>query len=330
MNREAVALGTPVYTIFSGRMGARRRAADRARAACARSTTRRRARAGQAGGRARAAQPARPAARCVEAVLDASERSETSAMFVDRPPGDDLGAVRVPGRRRARLAAGPGGRADRVADRRDRLPNERSLHTTPTPKLGGLAIFVGVASPRSLFLPWAAADPGAPRRRGGDRVVGVARRRLRAAAPLLKLAGQVGRRRDPGPQRRQRRASFTLPFVGGVDLRSVELFDIGLIGSVHLGHVLTIIGIVAVINVINLIDGVDGLAAGRLRDLGGGPRGDRALARPHRRRRAGGADRGRRARLPAPRLPARLELHGRHGLEPARLPARRRSRSRGR
>ena len=30
MNREAVALGTPVYTIFSGRHGRRRRAADRA------------------------------------------------------------------------------------------------------------------------------------------------------------------------------------------------------------------------------------------------------------------------------------------------------------
>ena len=55
-----------------------------------------------------------------------------------------------------------------------------------------------------------------------------------------------------------------------------------MIGSVDLGHLLTIIGIVAVINVINLIDGVDGLAAGRLRDLGGDARGDRALARPHR------------------------------------------------
>ncbi len=40
MNREAVALGTPVYTIFSGRMGARRRAPDRRPAPCASSPTR--------------------------------------------------------------------------------------------------------------------------------------------------------------------------------------------------------------------------------------------------------------------------------------------------
>ncbi len=86
-----------------------------------------------------------------------------------------------------------------------------------------------------------------------------------------------------------------------------------LIGSVHLGHVLTIVGIVAVVNVINLIDGVDGLAAGVCVISAGDARGDRAVARPHRRRGARRAHRRRRARLPAPRLPAGLELHGRHG-----------------
>ena len=55
---------------------------------------------------------------------------------------------------------------------------------------------------------------------------------------------------------------FTLPFVGGVNLSSVEFFDWAPIGNFHLGTLLTIIGIVAVMNVINLIDGVDGLAAG--------------------------------------------------------------------
>src|SRR5690606_12018902 len=55
---------------------------------------------------------------------------------------------------------------------------------------------------------------------------------------------------------------FTLPFVGGVDMRTVELLNLPLVGEMHLGHLVTIIGMVAVINVINLIDGVDGLAAG--------------------------------------------------------------------
>ena len=83
------------------------------------------------------------------------------------------------------------------------------------------------------------------------------------------------------------------------------------------------LGIVAVINIINFIDGVDGLAAGvcaisavtlaiialSLERTGAG-----VLAAIT----GGGV-----AWFPAPRLPAGLELHGRHRLEPARLPARR-------
>src|SRR4051794_22097396 len=34
-------------------------------------------------------------------------------------------------------------------------PRERSLHVDPTPKLGGLAIFVGTTVAMVLFLPWA-------------------------------------------------------------------------------------------------------------------------------------------------------------------------------
>ena len=79
--------------------------------------------------------------------------------------------------------------------------------------------------------------------------------------PLLKLTGQTVAAAIP-VLNGVNASNFTLPFVGGVDLRSVEFFDVGLLGNVHLGHVLTIVGIVAVINVINLIDGVDGLAAG--------------------------------------------------------------------
>ena len=35
------------------------------------------------------------------------------------------------------------------------VPNERSLHDVPTPKLGGLAILVGALVAGVLFLPWA-------------------------------------------------------------------------------------------------------------------------------------------------------------------------------
>jgi UDP-GlcNAc:undecaprenyl-phosphate/decaprenyl-phosphate GlcNAc-1-phosphate transferase len=152
--------------------------------------------------------------------------------------------------------------AERVAWRLGAIdyPNERSLHEHPTPKLGGLAIFVAVTLAMVLFLPW--------ERQTQSLLVGAAVITAVGAIddvldlnPLLKLAGQVVAAAIP-VLNGVTVGVFTLPFLGGVDLKSVELVDAPILGDVHLGHVLTIIGIVAVINVINLIDGVDGLAAG--------------------------------------------------------------------
>jgi UDP-GlcNAc:undecaprenyl-phosphate GlcNAc-1-phosphate transferase len=139
-------------------------------------------------------------------------------------------------------------------------PNERSLHENPTPKLGGLAIFVGVVVATILFLPWAQQTQALLAGALVITVVGVLDDVFDLPA-LVKLAGQTVAAAIP-VFNGVNASTFTLPFVGGVDMRSVELFDLPLAGEVHLGHLLTIIGIVAVINVINLIDGVDGLAAG--------------------------------------------------------------------
>jgi UDP-GlcNAc:undecaprenyl-phosphate GlcNAc-1-phosphate transferase len=139
-------------------------------------------------------------------------------------------------------------------------PNERSLHVDPTPKLGGLAIFVGTSVAMILFQPW--AEQTQALLIGAVVIVGVGVvDDVFDLNPLVKLAGQTVAAAIP-VLNGVNVASFTLPFVGGVNLRSVEILDVGLIGSVHLGHLFTIVGIVAVINVINLIDGVDGLAAG--------------------------------------------------------------------
>jgi UDP-GlcNAc:undecaprenyl-phosphate GlcNAc-1-phosphate transferase len=139
-------------------------------------------------------------------------------------------------------------------------PNERSLHQAPTPKLGGLAIFIGVALAIALFLPWASQTQALVAGAGVITIVGVLDDVFDLPA-LAKLAGQVVAAGIPAFNG-VNATVFTLPFVGGVDLRSVDLFDVAVLGNVHLGHLLTIAGIVAVINVINLIDGVDGLAAG--------------------------------------------------------------------
>lgn len=140
------------------------------------------------------------------------------------------------------------------------LPNERSLHTAPTPKLSGLAILIAILVGGYLFLPWAPITRAILGGAIAIAVVGVVDDLwdLPAAAKLLGQGLAAAIPVFNGVQV----ANFTLPFVGRVELNSVDLFHAPLAGDVHLGHLLTVLGIVAVINVINLIDGVDGLAAG--------------------------------------------------------------------
>ncbi|HYH61087.1 MAG TPA: MraY family glycosyltransferase [Solirubrobacterales bacterium] len=140
------------------------------------------------------------------------------------------------------------------------IPNQRSLHLVPTPKLGGLAILAGVLVAGLLFLPM------------GDGLRGEQTRAILAGAiaiaavgviddvfdlhAAVKLAGQIGATIIPvsaGVTVTQ----FTLPFLGGVDPAGVDV-----VGAVDLGEILTVLGIVAIVNIINLTDGVDGLAAG--------------------------------------------------------------------
>jgi UDP-GlcNAc:undecaprenyl-phosphate GlcNAc-1-phosphate transferase len=139
-------------------------------------------------------------------------------------------------------------------------PNERSLHTVPTPKLSGLAILVAVVIGGTLFLPWVPLTRAVLGGAIAIALVGVADDiwDLPAAAKLLGQAAAAAIPVFSGVQV----ASFALPFLGRIDLASVDLFTAPLAGNVQLGHLLTIVGIVAVINIINLIDGIDGLAAG--------------------------------------------------------------------
>src|SRR5919106_1476409 len=139
-------------------------------------------------------------------------------------------------------------------------PNERSLHTVPTPKLSGLAILVAVVIGGTLFLPWVPLTPAVLGGAIAIALVGVVDDiwDLPAAPKLLGQAIAAAIPVFSGVQV----ASFALPFLGRIDLASVDLFSAPLAGNVQLGHLLTIVGIVAVINIINLIDGIDGLAAG--------------------------------------------------------------------
>jgi len=140
------------------------------------------------------------------------------------------------------------------------LPNERSLHDVPTPKLGGLAVLVGVLVAGLIWLPDDTESHAILIGAVFVALFGVLDD-VFELGPVPKLVGQtvavvipvsVGVTVD----------DFTFPFLGRVEPGSVELLTLPGGGVVDLGQVLTVLGIVAVINVINLLDGVDGLAAG--------------------------------------------------------------------
>lgn len=152
--------------------------------------------------------------------------------------------------------------AERLARRIGALdrPNERSLHTIPTPKLGGLAILIGVLVAGFLFLPLGSGPRGEETRAILAGAIAIAAVGVIDDVfdlhPAVKLLGQVGASVIPTTAG-VTVSAFTLPFLGGVEPGSVDL-----IGEFDLGEAMTIFGLVAIVNVINLTDGVDGLAAG--------------------------------------------------------------------
>jgi len=140
------------------------------------------------------------------------------------------------------------------------IPNERSLHSMPTPKLGGLAMLAGVLVAGALFLPWAPVTRAILAGAALIAAVGVADD-VFDLPPAIKLVGQIAAAMIP-VFNGVNVANFTLPFVGSVNLTHVLLHNVPVLGKVSVGQVLCVVGFVAVMNVINFIDGVDGLAAG--------------------------------------------------------------------
>jgi UDP-GlcNAc:undecaprenyl-phosphate GlcNAc-1-phosphate transferase len=127
-------------------------------------------------------------------------------------------------------------------------PEGRRLHRRPVPRLGGLAIFLGIIVPALAFLDLSGEMRGVLLGAAVACVVG-AIDDFRGLAPAPKLAGQLVAAAIPcafGVWIDH----FTFPFLGAVDL------------PVWLGVPLTVAWIVAVMNMVNFLDGMDGLAAG--------------------------------------------------------------------
>ncbi len=136
-------------------------------------------------------------------------------------------------------------------------PRERGLSDTPTPLLGGLAIFAGVLVAGLIWLPagfasehelWHGVLPAA----AVITLVGALDDRFELP-PVVKLAGQI------------LAAVIVVHF--GVAVKAITLPFVGTLafpnaGITNAGPVLTVIGLVAMMNIVNFSDGVDGLAAG--------------------------------------------------------------------
>jgi len=128
------------------------------------------------------------------------------------------------------------------------LPRDRDLHESPVPRLGGLAILAGILVAALIFMPLDGQTRGILAGALVATVVGSIDD-LYDLPPAAKLAGQIAAAAIPVAAG-VRVETFTLPFVGSVDLSATG------------GGILTGLAMVAVMNVVNFTDGVDGLAAG--------------------------------------------------------------------
>jgi UDP-GlcNAc:undecaprenyl-phosphate GlcNAc-1-phosphate transferase len=127
-------------------------------------------------------------------------------------------------------------------------PDRRRLNRRPIPRLGGLAIFLGIVVPSLAFLDLSGEMRGILLGAAVACVIGAVDD-FRGLAPVPKLAGQVLAAAIPtafGVWIDH----FTLPFLGAVDVPA------------GVGVPLTIFWIVAVMNMVNFLDGLDGLASG--------------------------------------------------------------------
>jgi UDP-GlcNAc:undecaprenyl-phosphate GlcNAc-1-phosphate transferase len=127
-------------------------------------------------------------------------------------------------------------------------PDARRVNLRPIPRLGGIAIFLGIVVPASAFLDLSGEMRGVLLGATIACVVGVIDD-FRGLPPLPKLAGQIIAAAVPTAFGAWI-DHFTLPFLGAVDVPA------------WIGVPLTIFWIVAVMNMVNFLDGLDGLAAG--------------------------------------------------------------------
>jgi UDP-GlcNAc:undecaprenyl-phosphate GlcNAc-1-phosphate transferase len=137
------------------------------------------------------------------------------------------------------------------------IPNDRKVHSEPTPRMGGVAMFVAFVA--ALATAWALPDFRELFRESSEPLG------ILGAATVLVIVGVVDDIRGmkaPTKLAGQLLATGVL-VLGGVQVFYFWLPGVGVLSlSGDLSAVLTVVWTIAVINAVNLIDGLDGLAVG--------------------------------------------------------------------
>jgi len=136
---------------------------------------------------------------------------------------------------------------------------ERHLHSSPLPRLGGVAIFLSFCCCMGLAVIWAMYHPHMHAVFSLRKVVTIL-----VPATLVFLLGVVDDLRGVGPY-----FKFSVQAVAGAMLYAggLRIVNIPVIFGDHqlpglIGLALTVLWVLAITNAFNLIDGLDGLAAG--------------------------------------------------------------------
>src|ERR671911_71068 len=127
-------------------------------------------------------------------------------------------------------------------------PEGRRINRRPIPRLGGLAIFLGILVPALAFLDLSGESRGVLLGAAIATVVGAVDD-FRGLSPSVKLAGQLVAASIP-PMFGVWIDHITFPLVGVLDIPA------------WIGVPVSMLFIVAVMNMVNFLDGMDGLAAG--------------------------------------------------------------------
>lgn len=129
--------------------------------------------------------------------------------------------------------------------------DKRRVHAKPIPRLGGVAIYLGIIAAFSRLLPWNEQLLGIVMGATLILAIGIYDD-IKGLKPKAKLAGQI--------------LCALILFFFSVQIRGMtNLLPFGpkyLIFPLGLSLVVTVFWVVAITNTVNLIDGLDGLAAG--------------------------------------------------------------------